>query len=229
MGSRLPQHQTHEETALTGLQNPRVIASHTCSRYTGPHSAQFNSHAGRKLVSDCKRYDTHPGCPGNTQTARRRHSGYTGLSKTSWADSPIPPYKTQDMKALVLASLLCIAASCKSGPPTAEELANADYGNPISQEDAESLAEGWLNQYLKDPMSAQIQWQPVSPGWFRDAPIAGGGLNWGYKLDGSVNAKNSFGGYVGARPYYFMFYNGVLKHVYGQKDLDGMPYVGKLQ
>ena len=66
----------------------------------------------------------------------------------------------------------------------------------------------------------------------REAPIHGGGLKFGYILDGSINAKNSFGAYVGLKAYKFIFYNGNITSVYAQKELRGSygstPYMGKI-
>ena len=49
-------------------------------------------------------------------------------------------------------------------------------------------------------------------------------------LPADVNAKNSFGGYVGYKPYHFSFYNGILKNVYAERDLDsyGNTYMAKI-
>lgn len=113
------------------------------------------------------------------------------------------------------------ASGCASGPPTAEELATADYGATISQGDAETRARKWLASYLKDPVSAQCEWQPVQTGWIRTSAFEGGRLMFGYSLNGSINAKNSFGGYVGFRPFSFLFQNGELAAVLGPLDVQG--------
>lgn len=130
---------------------------------------------------------------------------------------------------LMLTFISIILAACASGPPTKEELASADYGSVISQSDAQQKAQSFLSNRLKDPYSAQYQWGNVYQGWIRHAPIHGGGLVFGYILDVNVNAKNSFGGYVGFKPYRFVFYNGAIKTVYGQQELDGgTTYMGKI-
>lgn len=113
------------------------------------------------------------------------------------------------MRTILAAACLALALSaCKMGPPTEEERAAADYGAPITQEDAEAQANGWLDRHLKDPDSAQAEWGPVSQGWAREPVFDGGDLMFGYSLEGMVNAKNSFGGYVGAKPYSFLFRDG---------------------
>jgi hypothetical protein len=123
--------------------------------------------------------------------------------------------------------------SCASGPPTAEELASADYGTPISQLDAQNKARDWLKGYLKDPLSAQCDWKSVAPGWCRTSPITGGRMIFGYRLDAMINARNSFAAYTGYKPYWFIFKNGELEDVWGQDELgsgsDAVPYMAKLK
>jgi hypothetical protein len=118
------------------------------------------------------------------------------------------------MKRVLGIILLAMASACASGRPSAEELATADYGSPISQEEAQTMAERWLEDNLKDPFSAQIRWAPVEKGLVRDAPIRGGSIHFGYLLDAEINAKNSYGAYVGFRPYRFFFINGRIFSVY---------------
>ena len=117
------------------------------------------------------------------------------------------------------------------GPPSAKQLENADYGQPISTSDARNLASAWLNQNLKDPDSARIEWGQVYKSWFRDAPAFGGRLYWGYSINAQVNAKNSFGGYTGLKPYRFMFRDGVLEHVWGERSGYGPlgPYTNMMK
>jgi hypothetical protein len=102
------------------------------------------------------------------------------------------------------------ASGCPVIPPTQEELAKANYGSPISQEDAKVQATTFFKKYLKDPYSAKIEWGEVRKGWMREAPICDCELQFGYILVANVNAKNSFGGYVGSEPYKFFFKNGLI-------------------
>ena len=121
--------------------------------------------------------------------------------------------------------LSVLSIGCASAP-SQEQLDTADYGSPISQLEAERKAKVWLKGHLKDPNSAEIDWGVVEPGWIRDAPIQGGGFVFGYRLDSQVNAKNSFGGYTGYKPYIFLFYYGEFKRILGQDELDqGVTYL----
>ncbi|WP_426287492.1 hypothetical protein [Luteibacter sp. E-22] len=125
-------------------------------------------------------------------------------------------------KCLFFAALAACAGgmtACARMPAQAE-VASLQYGPPIAQEDAEAQAKAYLSKHLKDPYSAVFTWQKVDKGWVKAPPILGGGIDAGWVLKGTVNARNSFGGYVGARPYQFMFYNGSLSHVWAA-DNDG--------
>lgn len=127
---------------------------------------------------------------------------------------------------------LLVIGGCAGGPPTQEELAKADYGTPISQEDAQERALEFLKRVLKDPDSAKIDWSPVSPGWWREAPVHGGSLKFGYILNANINGKNSYGAYIGNKPYRFIFFNRTLTSVYAEQELgtgySSTPYMGKI-
>ena len=127
------------------------------------------------------------------------------------------------LQLLLSSALLLLSFGCATTPPTAEEIANADYGVPVSQDDAETKASAYFHNRLKDPMSATYEWQPVYKGWITEAPIYGGHHRFGYRLDGQVNAKNSFGGYTGFKQYWLLFQNGEIVSVYGE---DSTPYGG---
>lgn len=132
----------------------------------------------------------------------------------------------------MMAILVALLAGCASAPPTPDQLASADYGSPVSQKEAQAKASAFLRRYLKDPDSANIEWGTVGTGWVREAPIYGGTLRFGYVLEANINAKNSFGGYTGYRPYRFLFYNGSLISAYGHQELRGSTgntaYMGKI-
>jgi len=86
-------------------------------------------------------------------------------------------------------------------PPSKAQLASADYGSYPS--DYKNVIETYMDQELKDPESARYDYlnQPVRA-WNNWE-----GLKFGYAVCVNINAKNSFGGYSGASPYYFLIYN----------------------
>lgn len=108
-------------------------------------------------------------------------------------------------------------------PPTDEQIRNADYGKPISQEEAEKIAEENIGKTLKDPISAQYSWQPVKRGWVHVPPTNQTKKHrFGYIIEGTVNAKNSYGGYTGAKLYRLFLHNGKMMRMDVQGRLPGI-------
>jgi len=99
---------------------------------------------------------------------------------------------------------LCIGGC--SFAPKPEVAAAADYGNAITVEDMKSEADKALVRVLKDPDSRRVEWGQAGKAWMWTG-IINGGTKYGYGLEALVNAKNSFGGYVGSKPYFFFFQN----------------------
>ncbi len=71
----------------------------------------------------------------------------------------------------------------------------------------------YLVSVLKDPDSRRVIWGPVEQGYER-SEVPSGEWMFGYKMLAGVNAKNSYGGYAGSKPYIFFFQDGILKAVY---------------
>lgn len=72
-----------------------------------------------------------------------------------------------------------------------------------------SKADQWLVHYLKDPESRRVEWVQSGKAWVWGG-LVGGGHKFGYGSSAFVNAKNSFGGYTGSKPYFFFFRDGEL-------------------
>ena len=102
----------------------------------------------------------------------------------------------------ILAFLAIATSVVGCAAPTSQELAAADYG-PYP-DDHEQIIKNYMQSFLKDPESARYQ--------FLNSPKSGwnslGGKKYGYIVCVNVNAKNSYGGYVGNRMSYFMINNG---------------------
>ena len=102
-----------------------------------------------------------------------------------------------------IASALLIFGGCASAP-SEQQLATADYGAP--PRDYERVIHEYFDATLKDP--ASIQYKEVTEprkDWVRDAPIAGYQMHYGWIVKATINAKNSYGGYVGFKTYSFLF------------------------
>ena len=104
--------------------------------------------------------------------------------------------KKQIITILALTGLLVGCAT-----PTQQEVAVADYGSYPT--DFETIIKSHMQATLKDPESARYQ--------FLNSPKSGwssfGGVKYGYVVCAYINAKNSYGGYVGNRMSYFMIKN----------------------
>jgi hypothetical protein len=101
-----------------------------------------------------------------------------------------------------LATLVLIS-SCATAP-TVQEQGAADYGEqPTHYEEA---IHAYFDSTLKDPSSVQYRnITAPSKGYIRGPLIAGGHVTYGWTVSAAVNAKNSYGGYVGFRTYTFLF------------------------
>ncbi|AYN10175.1 MULTISPECIES: hypothetical protein [Pseudomonas] len=108
-----------------------------------------------------------------------------------------------------IAFAVAVIAGCASGP-TPEQIANADYGTPIDQDQAEVRVKEYFEGVLKDPDSAKYKFSPIQKSHIVSSAWEGRQLYAGYVMTVKVNAKNSYGGYTGNEDYVFLFHNGVL-------------------
>lgn len=112
------------------------------------------------------------------------------------------------MKSAFLALALSFAAVGCASAPTAAELAAADYGpRPTDIDQCKETALALMKDTLRDP-EPLIEWvhtEPLETGWYRKAPIYGGGTYYGWSLKAYVNSRNAYGGYVGRREWTFLF------------------------
>lgn len=111
-------------------------------------------------------------------------------------------------KVLLLTLLLFFATGCTPQPPTPQQIEAADYGNNMEQNQAETLIKKWMQFRLKDAASAQYNFAQLQKGYFQAGIARGGSVSYGYTIDVSINAKNSYGGYTGYQPYKFLLKNG---------------------
>lgn len=111
------------------------------------------------------------------------------------------------LKPMVIAFSATVLVSCASAP-TAEQLASANYGRDMSPQECVSIAEQVVANALKDPSSAQFRHENCIKGYWSSVPILGMPIEYGWFQQGEVNAKNSFGGYVGFAPYQVLIRDG---------------------
>ena len=119
------------------------------------------------------------------------------------------------MKTLLFAAALILGgcATAVKVPPVMEiEKSRMRTATPPeSQKDAEAMVIAFFAETLKDPESARYTFRPIKRGWITARP----NIRWfGWFICGTINAKNSYGGYVGRRPFIVHFHhdgNGVLE------------------
>lgn len=99
-------------------------------------------------------------------------------------------------------------------PPTTAQLESANYGQEIGQEEAEKIIKSWFQKRLKDPYSAQYEFQKPYKGYVAQSPLIGEkNTHYGYMCNVGVNGKNSYGGYTGMSAYKFLINNGYIVFV----------------
>jgi len=122
------------------------------------------------------------------------------------------------------AQVLSIAALVTLGGcasmPSAEKLASADYGTPITTEEATSLVTSYMKGTAKDPYSLKVECGSVRQGWTQNK-FTSSSFIAGYMIDCGINGKNSFGAYVGVRNYRFIIHDGSIARVMEQMSNGG--------
>ena len=100
------------------------------------------------------------------------------------------------------------------GGPNSEDMARAYFGP--APEDPEASILDWMHETLKDPFSANLEiLAPPEKSWWGNP----GGLlyardiHYCWMVKARINAKNSFGGYIGWKPYNFFFRDGKIEFV----------------
>jgi hypothetical protein len=130
------------------------------------------------------------------------------------------------MKVLKLAAAALCLMGCANTPPSDSEVAAIGYGAPLTI-DYQAAVKAWFFHYLKDPISAQYVFQgspqPLSE---RTGFVNGHQVIAGYQVTVQVNAKNSYGAYIGFSTYYFLFRNNQIINVSEPSSLGGTVPVG---
>lgn len=113
----------------------------------------------------------------------------------------------KNLMAILFLLFISMLNGC-SFAPSQKELENADYGQYPSS--YKSIISEYMSNILKDPSSAEYRYiNTPKTGW-----NSWGGTKFGYIVCTYINAKNSFGGYNGAKLYYFFIKNNqvILEH-----------------
>lgn len=109
-------------------------------------------------------------------------------------------------RSLVVLVVAALGGCATAVHPTMEQLSSADYGEcPAHYMDA---IHAYFDSTLKDPASVQYRDITVPEKGYiqsRTALESTGQVTYGWLVNATINAKNSYGGYVGFRTYEFLF------------------------
>jgi hypothetical protein len=101
---------------------------------------------------------------------------------------------------------VALALTACAAPPTAREMALAsNVQGPASEEIAHRAVIEYFSHELKDPESARYSFLSPVNGVMVMSPLLGGSRAVGWFICGTVNAKNSFGGYTGESTFFAYF------------------------
>ena len=106
------------------------------------------------------------------------------------------------MALLMIVGIFGILSGCATTPrPTAEQINMANCGPlPSNHEVAIKMI---IDPHLFDPYSAVYTFSKPEKAWNN---MAGDSI-YGWRVCGTINAKNRFGGYIGSAPFYAFFNN----------------------
>lgn len=105
-------------------------------------------------------------------------------------------------KIIGIIFLVALLAGCTAARPTPAQLATKNFG-PYP-ENYQEITKNYLSRNLYDPYSAVfVMAEPVK------ARTIGTRSEFAWIVCGTVNAKNRYGGYVGAQPFYVKIYDGI--------------------
>ncbi|EIX9252131.1 TPA: hypothetical protein MAQ12_003925 [Klebsiella pneumoniae] len=99
-------------------------------------------------------------------------------------------------KAAVVFTVMLLGG-CVSAPDKAE-LSRADYGK--LPDNYQEIIKGSMSARLKDPYSARYDFNEPFKGWCK----SGFTTYYGWLVPFTLNAKNSYGGYVGNKSYLYL-------------------------
>jgi hypothetical protein len=108
-------------------------------------------------------------------------------------------------RSVAAIAALIITACATPIPPAV--IASADYGPPPPL-NYEELIKARFARVLIDPTSPIYEFGTPSRGYTKASPLFNTQQTFGWRVCGSVNSKNRFGGYVGSVPYFVLFRDG---------------------
>ncbi len=112
----------------------------------------------------------------------------------------------REISFVIYVTMSLLLVSCVTAP-TKDQLEVADYGS--APENYEEIIRYYMQRVLKDPDSAQYNFTTIPlQMWKRDG--FGSRFKFGWGVCALINAKNSFGGFVGNQNHFFLIRDGTI-------------------
>ena len=103
----------------------------------------------------------------------------------------------------MLSSVLLVGG-CASPPIPPEVISTADYGPPPSDAHQQIIRKRF-DRILIDPTSPLYEFDTPRKGYTKPSSMFGTSLTFGWRVCGTINSKNRFGGYTGRSPFFVLF------------------------
>ena len=106
-------------------------------------------------------------------------------------------------KLIYLVAALLLTQSCAT-EISQERILSADYGPPPS-ENYEAIIKERFSKVLIDPTSPIYEFDKPRKGYTKQSSMYNTQERFGWRVCGTVNSKNRFGGYTGRIPFFVLF------------------------
>lgn len=106
---------------------------------------------------------------------------------------------------VVIVAALMLLASCGTRIPTQTKLGEAKLGPKPSRDVAVEASIEWLRSHFPQEDLSRVTFGGIKPGFYADAWGGDAADRFAWVLIASVDAKNDYDLYEGAKPYHFYF------------------------
>lgn len=109
----------------------------------------------------------------------------------------------KSMKAISLTAVVLLLQACAT-PVSQERIASADYGDAPSDAYQQIIKDRFAS-ILIDPTSPLYEIDKPRKGYTKKSPMFNTREQFGWRVCGTVNSKNRYGGYAGRSPFFALF------------------------
>lgn len=110
--------------------------------------------------------------------------------------------------AKIISSIAVVSSVLGCATPlSSEKILSADYGAP-PPENYDAMVKEFIGARLIDPTAPLYEIGQPAKGFTRESLMFDTKENFGWRVCGTVNSKNRYGGYTGKAPFFTLFKNG---------------------